>query len=67
MSIYMNGASNLELALSMTERQNHQAAEIGLFDSIVSSPERPSPNLQKIMRVVAKFKKNTKPVMEVFE
>jgi hypothetical protein len=67
MSIYINGASNLELAISMTERQNHQAAEMGLFDPIVSAPERPSPNLQKIMRVVAKLKKNTKPVMEVFE
>ena len=58
MSININGASNLELAISMTERQNHQAAEIGLFDPIVSAPERPSPNLQKIMRVVAKFKKS---------
>ena len=67
MSAYINGASKLELAISMTERQNHQAAEIGLFDPIVSAPERPSPNLQKIMRIVAKFKKNTKPVMEVFE
>jgi hypothetical protein len=66
MSTYINGASNLELAISMTERQNHQAAEIGLFDPIVSATERPSPNLQKIMRVVAKFKKNTKPVIEGF-
>ena len=67
MSIYINGVSKLELAIRMTERQNHQAAEIGLFDPIVSASERPSPNLQKIMRVVAKLKKNTKPVMEVFE
>jgi hypothetical protein len=58
----MQGASKLELAISMTERQNHLAAEIGLFDPIVSSSERPSPNLQKIMQVVAKFKKDTKPV-----
>jgi hypothetical protein len=67
MSSYINAASNLELAISMTARQNQQAAEIGLFDPIVSAPERPLPNLQKIMRIVAKFKKNTKPVMEGFE
>jgi hypothetical protein len=67
MSMYINAASNLELAIGMTERQNHQAAEIGLFDPIVPAPERPSPNLQKIMRIVVKFKKNTKPVMEEFE
>jgi hypothetical protein len=67
MSICINAASSLELAISMTAQQNHQAAETGLFDPIVSAPERPSQNLQKIMRIVAKFKKNAKPVMEVFE
>lgn len=67
MSINIDSGSKLALALCMTERQNQQSAEIGLFDPILSAAERPSPNLQKIMQVVAKFKKNPNPVMEVFD
>jgi hypothetical protein len=60
MSMNINGDAKLALAISMTERQNQQAAEIGLFDPLLSVPGRPSPHLQKILQVVAKFKKDTK-------
>jgi hypothetical protein len=56
MSININIDSKQALAISMTERQNQQAAEMGLLEAASYAPGTLSPSLQKIMWVVAKLK-----------